>query len=52
MYKTMPKIAEHTCIVCEGTGFPIVVQPVQLNRKIYPLRCKACDGKGKITDAE
>jgi hypothetical protein len=27
-----------------------LVQPVQPARKIYPVKCKACDGKGKITD--
>jgi DnaJ-class molecular chaperone len=46
-----PKISEHTCQACNGTGFPVVTQPVQPDRKIYPGRCKECDGKGKITDA-
>ena len=45
------KIREHTCEACQGTGYPVVMQPVQANRKIYPAKCKACDGKGKITDA-
>ena len=47
-----PKVREHTCPACEGTGFPTVRQPVQPGRRIYPVRCKSCDGKGKITDAE
>lgn len=46
-----PKIKEHSCPACNGTGFPVVMQPVQPGRKIYPVKCKSCDGKGKITDA-
>jgi DnaJ-class molecular chaperone len=45
------KIKEHTCPACNGTGFPAVRQPVQSGSKIYPAKCKSCDGKGKITDA-
>jgi DnaJ-class molecular chaperone len=44
------KIKEHTCPACNGTGFPIVMQPVQPGRKIYPVKCKSCHGKGKITE--
>ena len=47
-----PKIKEHTCPECNGTGFPVVMQPAQLGRKIYPVKCKSCGGKGKITDAQ
>jgi cytochrome c5 len=43
------KIKEHVCPACNGTGYPVVMQPVQPGRKIYPLKCKVCDGKGKIT---
>ena len=46
------KIKEHTCVACNGTGFPAVMQPVQPGRKIYPVKCTACAGKGKITDAD
>jgi DnaJ-class molecular chaperone len=46
-----PKIKEHTCAACNGTGFPMVMQPAQATHKIYPVKCGACDGKGKITDA-
>ena len=46
----MPKIKEHTCADCKGTGFPEVMQPAKPGRKIYPGQCKACAGKGKITD--
>jgi DnaJ-class molecular chaperone len=50
--KTMtPKIKEHTCPVCNGTGFPKVKQPAQSGRRVYPVRCKTCAGKGKIADA-
>ena len=45
------KIKEHKCAACNGTGFPVVIQPVQPGRKIYPVKCKDCDGKGKIMDA-
>lgn len=47
-----PKINEHTCPVCNGTGFPKVKQPTQSDRRLYPVRCKSCAGKGKITDAD
>jgi DnaJ central domain len=47
-----PKIKEHTCPKCHGTGFPVVTQPVKPGRKIYPVKCKSCDGKGKITDTD
>ena len=50
--KTMTqKIKEHTCPACKGTGFPVVKQPVLATRRIYPVKCEACTGKGKITDA-
>jgi RNase P subunit RPR2 len=49
--KMPAKINEHTCSACNGTGFPQVKQPTQPNRKIYPMQCKACAGKGRITDA-
>jgi len=29
-----------------------VLQPVQPGRKIYPVKCNACEGKGKIVDAD
>lgn len=51
--KTMTKkIKEHTCSACKGTGFPVVKQPVLATRRIYPVKCEACTGKGKITDAD
>ena len=50
-FNMMPKTKEHMCVACNGTGFPVVEQPVQPGRKIYPVKCSACDGKGKITDA-
>jgi hypothetical protein len=46
------KIKEHACAACKGTGFPVVKQPVLATRKIYPAKCEACDGKGRITDAD
>ncbi len=45
------KIKEHTCPACKGTGFPRVKQPVLATRRIYPVKCEACAGKGKIADA-
>jgi DnaJ-class molecular chaperone len=51
-FSMTPKIREHTCVACNGTGFPEVEQPAQPDHKIYPVKCKACDGKGKIADAD
>jgi DnaJ-class molecular chaperone len=45
-----PKIEEHTCPACNGAGFPEVKQPPQPGRRIYPVQCKTCGGKGKITE--
>jgi hypothetical protein len=50
-FNMTPKIKEHMCVACNGTGFPAVKQPAQPGRKIYPLRCQVRDGKGKITAA-
>jgi DnaJ-class molecular chaperone len=47
-----PKIREHTCAACDGTGFPKVKQPTLATLKIHPVKCEACAGKGRITDAE
>ncbi len=46
-----PKINEHTCPGCSGTGFASVMQPGEPDRKIYLPKCEPCKGKGKITDA-
>ena len=43
-----PKLAEYKCPACKGTGFPPVKQPAQEDRRIYPPRCKRCDGKGWV----
>lgn len=43
------KIKEHVCPACNGTGYPVVKQPVQRGRKIYPVKCKSSDGRGKVT---
>jgi DnaJ-class molecular chaperone len=47
-----PKINEHTCPACNGTGVPVVAQPLKPTRRIYAAQCTACGGKGKITDAD
>jgi DnaJ-class molecular chaperone len=39
-------IKEHVCPACNGTG------SVQPGRKIYPVKCKVCDGNWKITDVD
>jgi DnaJ-class molecular chaperone len=44
------KIKEHICASCNGTGFPKVKQPVLATHKVYPARCEACAGKGRIAD--
>lgn len=33
------------CVRClhNGTGFPVVMQPVRPVHKIYPAKCTACD---------
>jgi DnaJ-class molecular chaperone len=41
-------VTEIKCPACEGTGLAKATQPVQPGRKIYPPRCKACSGKGRI----
>jgi DnaJ-class molecular chaperone len=46
----MTKIEEHICAACSGTGFPQVKQPVLSTRKIYPVKCEACAGKGRVAD--
>jgi hypothetical protein len=43
--KTMaPKIKEHTCTACNGTGFPVVKQPALATRKINPVKCLSSVG--------
>jgi len=42
------KETETNCPACNGTGYPVVLQPVQPGRKIYPAKCKKCGGKGRI----
>jgi hypothetical protein len=49
-FTVTPKIKEHARETCNETDFPVVMQPVQPGRKIYPVKCKICGGKGKITD--
>jgi DnaJ-class molecular chaperone len=48
MKKRSAKPAERKCPACKGTGYPVVVQPVKPGRRIYPVRCKNCGGKGRI----
>jgi len=45
-----PKIKEHNCAACNGTGFPTVKQPVLATHKIYQVKCETCAGKGRIAD--
>jgi hypothetical protein len=47
----MPKIKEHICKACDGTGFPTVKQPMLATHKIYPVKCEARSGKGRIADS-
>jgi hypothetical protein len=42
-------VTETNCPACEGTGFPLVPQPEQAGRKIYPAPCTQCFGKGRIS---
>jgi DnaJ-class molecular chaperone len=48
MRKPSVKPTEHKCPACKGTGFPTVKQPLEPSRKIYPVQCKNCGGKGRI----
>jgi len=45
-----PKIKEHTCPLCKGTGFPQSMEPARPGRRIYPVKCASCQGKGKISE--
>ena len=47
-FKAKAGVAEVTCPACKGTGFPKAKQPVQPGRKIYPVSCKKCSGKGRL----
>jgi DnaJ-class molecular chaperone len=49
MKKPAANPTEQKCPACNGTGFPVVKQPVQPDRKVYPTRCEKCGGKGRIT---
>jgi DnaJ-class molecular chaperone len=49
--KLSKEVNEHTCPACNGTGFPEVKQPAQPGRKLYPVKCEACAGKGRIANA-
>jgi hypothetical protein len=44
------KIKEHTCGL-QRNGLPRGGATDPADRKIYPVKCRDCDGKGKITDA-
>ena len=45
------KASETKCPACNGTGYPVVMQPVQPGRKIYPAPCKKCGGKANCRAA-
>jgi DnaJ-class molecular chaperone len=48
MKRHKPEVTEVECPACEGTGFPVIKQPVQPGRKIFPAPCQHCFGKGKL----
>lgn len=50
MIKTAP--AEVKCEACNGTGFPPVMQPSRLGRRLYPPPCTVCGGKGRVARTE
>jgi len=39
---------ELVCPACGGTGLEQVTQPTEPGRRIFPAKCKQCDGKGRI----
>jgi DnaJ-class molecular chaperone len=45
------QIKEHTCMACDGTGFPPVKQPALATHRIYPVKCESCGGKGRVANA-
>jgi hypothetical protein len=47
MKKPAANPTENKCPRCNGTGFPVVKQPAQPNRKIYPAPCTKCGGRGR-----
>jgi DnaJ-class molecular chaperone len=49
MKKLSEHFAEQSCSTCNGTGFPMVAQPVP-GRRIYPAPCEECRGKGRVTE--
>jgi DnaJ-class molecular chaperone len=51
MKRPRAKPSEQECAACNGTGFAVVMQPVQPGRKIYPPRCEDCGGKGRVEAA-
>jgi DnaJ-class molecular chaperone len=51
MRQKAEKIKEHDCPACDGKGYPAVKQPEKPGLRIYPVQCKSCGGKGKVTDA-
>ena len=42
-----PKIKEHTCPLCNGTGFPKSKEPTHPGRKIYPVKCEVLPRQGQ-----
>jgi DnaJ-class molecular chaperone len=48
MKKRPTNSIEQDCPICNGTGFEVLMQPVQPGRRIYPPPCKECGGKGRI----
>jgi DnaJ-class molecular chaperone len=43
---------EIKCEACDGTGFEVVKQPSEPGKRVYQLRCKICEGKGRVKKAE
>ena len=39
---------EVKCEACGGTGIQIAKQPSEPTKRIFPARCKVCEGKGRI----
>jgi len=44
------KIEEYVCPMCNGTGFPQPIEPTHPGRRIYPVKCESCRGKGKTSE--
>ena len=51
MRRKKPKPKEEICPACNGTGVEPVIEQPPPGRRIFPPRCRQCNGKGRFTEA-